>query len=411
MLSQTMLGDSDAVTTRGILGLIGVMAGLAGLAGLPGCGGDGAVNPLGPLSCGGLGSDATAQKTMAFLGAAANFKTQSEQVAQELNTACVAMATDLNQPVMPPTGNQQPVEASCGALATAIDMIAQTELAGPPSLILTVEPAQCYLDAGATANCVAMCDAQFMATGMVQCQPGQVRGMCNASCMGKCHMEGSVVCAGECRGLCNGECTGECNGSCAGTCSVMDASGNCIGQCTGTCNGSCSGECVSPMCMGNCVSTVNGMCTGTCEGSCSAEFMAPQCSGEPMIVADGQCKAACNAELRAQAVCTKPNASVRASGVNLMNTSKVANLVSTLQRNWPQFLSGVAKLQGLQQAGMDLQTAAQGLADSIKTTVPAAFACLTNALTDLATAVGNVSASVRVSVQVSASVTATTADE
>ena len=208
--------------------------------------------------CEDLGTSGTAVQVERVLAAADQFQTSSAAVNGELADVCERMATDLGLTVTPEAG-QSDVEAACQAVSAEITAI-RGDLDG--SIVINATPPRCYVDASATANCVAECDIDYEANADIQCEGGEVSGMCDGECTGQCRLEGDVTCAAECQGTCSGTCSGSCNGACDGTCSLEDAEGNCIGTCDGTCTGTCSAECTGT-CMGTCVADVNATCMGT----------------------------------------------------------------------------------------------------------------------------------------------------
>ena len=353
--------------------------------------------------CNDLGTDAAATRVEEVLTSANRFETQAQLVSSDLAAVCGRMAADLGVDV-PTASGQTEAEAACGAVRDEIDAIAPTLGAGA-QIVVTATPPSCFVDAQATANCVAECDVSYDASGMIECSGGEVRGECSADCTGQCYLEGNITCAAECQGTCTGTCTGTCNGMCDGTCSLMDSTGKCIGECTGECTGRCSADCTGT-CMGTCVAEVAGACMGTCEGACSVEFMEPRCTGDVDIMADASCEAACDAELRAEATCTEPTVAVTVVGA-LSNDARALALVDTLQQNWPDFLAVTARLEGVASAGQAFGQRVVDLSGSVAGVGVQAGACLTLAADGVASAVTNVSASVSVSVEVQASVTAT----
>lgn len=364
--------------------------------GAQGCGTD---VPGGMPGCDNLGTSGTAVQVERVLAAADTFESRSAAVSAELAAVCERMATDLGLTVMA-EADQSDAEAACEAVAAEITAI-RSGLEG--SITVNAMPPRCYIDASASANCVAECDVDFDANADIQCEGGEVRGMCEGECTGQCYLEGDVTCAAECQGTCMGTCTGSCNGACDGTCSLEDAAGNCIGTCDGTCMGTCSAECTGT-CSGTCVADVDAACMGTCEGSCSVAFMEPRCTGDADISADADCQAACDAEVRAEATCTRGSVEVVYDG--LTSDSRGAVLVSTLQNNWGEFLAIAAKLEGVAEAGGVLVDSAGALAGNVADLGVQAGACLTVAVEGAVSAVAEVQVSVSVSVEVQGSVSA-----
>ncbi len=353
------------------------------------------LDPL-PLGCDDLGVDAAAQKTEAFLRAADRFTVEAATLQGDLEGVCQAMADDLGIEVPAPMAGQAQVEATCGAVVAEVDAT-YASLAAGVSVALTVEPARCYVDARATVDCVAMCDANFEATSDLMCSGGEIRG--------QCYVEGSASCGAECQGTCTGTCSGTCSGACDGTCSAVDGAGNCIGQCEGTCMGSCSGSCTGS-CSGSCVAEVTGACTGSCEGSCDVEFVEPECTGGVEVMADADCEAACEAEASLEATCTRPSVEVVVTGVDPASDERLAVLVRTLQRNWSDFVAIRTRIEASATAGAAFAESATDLAEASGELGFRAAACVAGTVTAVADAAASVQVSVEVTVEVSGSVSA-----
>jgi hypothetical protein len=166
-------------------------------------------------------------------------------------------------------------------------------------LIIKAEPARCAVDAHATLEAQAKCDASIdPGQASVECSGTcEVEASASASCEGSAELQctitaPSIECAGSCRGSCEvkleaaAACDGTCTGECSGDCSAYsdEAGTACAGKCDGMCKGSCKAEL-----------TAEATCSGKCEGECTAN--APQAGCE------GAIRASCKAEANAKVAC------------------------------------------------------------------------------------------------------------
>lgn len=347
----------------------------------------------------------------ALLEATARFNVAATDLESDVLTACNAINTDLG------AETAEDVETACNNAQAAIEA-ELTAAEGTVSVVVDVVPAVCTIDAQATADCVAECDADFdVETTPIMCEGGELSGSCSAMCRGSCTLEGSVACEGSCSGTCSGSCTGTveatcdgtCTGTCDGTCSSMGSDGQCNGTCEGTCRGecdgtiegSCSAEC-SGMCEGSCRADVNGMCEGRCTGECTVEFTEPRCEGgEVNVMADAECAASCEAEASVMAECTDPEVVVTLEGD--VTGGDLDALAATLRDNLPPLLAALEKAEVLASASVELGNQVEGAIDAAGSASIEALDCLRQAFT----VYGEAAASVEVSVSASASVSGT----
>lgn len=357
-------------------------------------------------TCDDLGATAEAQKVEAFLDAGARFEADSLALAAEVEGTCDAIAADLGVTVPSAAEGELQVEASCAAVSQEIRAILDASLPAGASLELIYEPPVCSFALDAMAECVAECDVNVDANVEVECTEGRLVGSCSGTCTGECRVEGAVECDSSCSGTCTGSCTGTCFGACDGECSAFDGEGNCVGTCTGTCEGSCSGTC-SGSCEGSCTAGVAGTCEGTCAGSCDVELEAPRCEGMASVEADATCEAACEAEVSARAECTEPEVALYVSAeVDPAAQARLAELVTTLQANYPRLLVAQEKLMLVASSGAEMVTAFEGAADAAGELGFRASACFASTTLDAASALSTVEVSLSVTVEVSASVSA-----
>jgi hypothetical protein len=249
------------------------------------------------------------------------------------------------------------------------------------------KPARCAVDAQATLEASAKCDASVMGgKASVEC-----KGSCNAevSASAKCDAKAElyctltapeITCEGECQGSCTAElkaaakCDGTCKGSCDGQCSgyVKDAMGNlvcngsCSGMCTGsceaelkaaaTCMGTCRGECTYKKPMGGCEGGIRAECRAmanasfSCEGHCEGEFEPPKVSAE--------CQASAKAQAKLNVQCTPPSMQVKYAFKATADAKFKAALTSLLNVRLPALGQAVGRANIVAKAGDDLGVAA-----------------------------------------------------
>lgn len=359
------------------------------------------------VGCNDFGVDADAQKVEAFLDTADRFATDSIGLANQVEAACRAIATDLD--VTPPvaTADQLQVEATCLAARDEIRAIVDAALPMGATLTLDFVPPVCSVDIDAYGACVAECDANVSVDAQVTCEEGRLSGRCSGMCTGSCRVDGTVDCDARCSGTCTGTCTGTCAGQCEGACSAMDAEGRCVGTCDGTCMGSCSAQCMG-MCEGSCIVDVDGSCSGTCTGSCDVMFEAPRCEGDVDIMADVDCRAACEARVDVTAECTEPSVAVYFDGtIDPAGQARLLALITTLERNYPRLLALEAQLTAIATSSAQLVATFDSAAAAARRLGVRATACFADATAVAVESAATVDVTLSVTVEVTASASAT----
>lgn len=378
-------------TTIGILGL----ALLAGSCGPAYTGGRGTRGIGVSRSCqAGFGAGAAAKKLGAFIGAAATFTEEANELGLTVTATCLDMGHTLglaDAEMRPATSEVLPVEAACGAVAAKLRSEV-TDLRASARLEVAVEatPPVCEVRIDAYAQCIAECEVEYQPAEIdIECRGGEIRGGCSGECRGRC--------AVDARASCDAYCEGTCTGACDGSCSVLGPDGQCAGTCDGTCQGRCEGRCVAD---------VRGGCEGECRGECSVEWERPRCTGtlQPPQ-ASAECKAACEARVDAQAECRPGSLYVDVRGeVASDYDERVARLRQAVQAGLPTLRTAGAKFDRMRAAGRDMVDAGRALPEAVATIGASAFACATQAVAAVADASITVTASIEVSASVSASV-------
>jgi hypothetical protein len=257
-------------------------------------------------------------------------------------------------------------------------------------LTIEAEPARCAVDAQATLEAQARCDAEFdPGSAMVKCEGScEVEASAMVECSGSAELKCTVnppmgMCEGTCKGSCTAEltaaatCEGTCTGTCSGNCSAYSDSGatQCAGKCDGMCQGSCEvelaaeAECTGE-CRGECTFTPpDGNCEGGIRAECEAEAGAMvdcqgRCDGEfepPM--AKAECQASAKAEAKLNVECTPPrvvidyelNASASAEA-----SAQFAAGVRSLEVRLPALLAAIKRAELVADAGAGLAADAGG---------------------------------------------------
>ncbi len=326
---------------------------------------------------GDLGASAAAQKIETFVLSANAFAAASTDLANSLHDGCRQMGDALQIPreeLGRMSASPDRVRLVCDRVSRQLrEDITTIRAAANVRVEAAVVPPHCEVSVDGYARCAAACDVSYTpAVAQIRCEGGELRGVCSASCTGRCAVEVN----------------GACNGTCEGTCSARDAQGNC----TGTCNG-------------RCVAQASGSCGGECRGECSVEFTEPRCTGRvrpPQVT--GDCRAACDARLDAQATCTPGSAALQVTG------DVASDLGARIQRVQAALAGGYVNVMGLRvrlervaQSGAELTRAAGELPNAIGAAGAAAATCAVSAGAIAAQAMSSVRVSVDVSVQVSAS--------
>lgn len=266
---------------------------------------------------------------------------------------------------------------------------AQIEANIDGDIVVEYQPARCAVDATATFEAKARCEAEVMPpTVELECKgscdiEAGAELECDASATLECDFTGPTVdCEGTCKGTCEATltakatCSGICRGSCDGTCSAYSDEGltQCAGECDGMCMGTCEAEVdASASCEGTCkgTCTVSGPeaeCEGSararckananasimCKGKCEGDFEPPSASAE--------CEASARAEAKLNVQCTPPelaiNYKLKADVDATAQARFVAALKTLVRVRMPALLAASARAKSVASAGEDLRLAA-----------------------------------------------------
>jgi hypothetical protein len=269
------------------------------------------------------------------------------------------------------------------------------------SLVIDYQPPVCAVDASATVEASARCEAmvnpgsvsvdckgscELKADAELKCDAGaqleceftgptvDCKGECTGSCEAK--IEGSAACSGTCRGTCSGncsaysdsgakQCAGSCDGMCTGSC---EAKADASVKCMGTCNGSCKVTGAAADCMGSAHASCKAMGSASvkCEGKCEGDIEPPSASAE--------CKASAKAEAKINVQCTPPTLAARyrlKAGVDATAQAQFEAALKTLiSVRLPALTASIKRGQTVGDAGEDLALAAK---DAVKASVDAAI--------------------------------------
>jgi hypothetical protein len=376
--------------------------GLTAVYALIACGGKGSDNPIAGVAAlcgfvcpgdkvdgvtlGGIKQGNTSisgiQEVDAFFSAVLNFETAATGVSDGIQAQLDAIKVDFGI-----DGNDL-----AAGLKAKLDANLEAKLSAD------YEPAKCAVDAQATLEASAKCDASVtggMAT--VEC-----KGSCEADVSAKvdCDAEAevyctatapSIKCEGECQGSCDvaltakAECKGTCNGTCDGTCTSFsdDTGTQCNGQCTGmcmghcvaelaakaSCEGSCTGECTAKAPMADCSGKLHAECRGKadasimCKGRCTGEFTPPMVKAE--------CEASAKAQASVHVECTPPRLAIHASIKASADAQFKAAMRVLIDTRLPALLQAVGKGNVIAKAGDDLGVAAKGAVKGAATALKA----------------------------------------
>ena len=249
------------------------------------------------------------------------------------------------------------------------------------------EPAHCVVDAMATLEASAKCDATVSGgKAEVQCKGAceaevSASVKCDANADLRCTVTApSIECTGECRGTCTAKldaaakCEGTCNGECSGNCSAYSDSagtkcaGSCDGMCKGgcdvqlaaeaSCKGTCRGECTTTKASGGCEGGIRAECRAKadasfmCSGRCTGEFEPPKVTAE--------CEASAKAQASVNVECTPPRLAVNYAFKASADLKFKAALTTLIDVRLPALLQAVGKAKLVANAGEGLGIAATG---------------------------------------------------
>ena len=312
----------------------------------------------------------------AFFGAVINFKNASDNVSAGIEAQLDLIKADFGL-------------AADAKLNTALKAQFDANLEG--GVVFQYQPPRCAVDAGATVQAQARCEAMVTPPkAEIECMGGcEVQASADVKCAADvdlvCQFTAPTVdCMGKCEGTCEAKldvaakCSGTCRGECMGTCSTTsDAEGkNCAGSCDGMCKGSCEAKAdASVMCKGTCrgsctVTNPSGGCMGAahaechatakakvmCEGKCEGDFTPPKASAS--------CEASAKAEAHVNVQCTPPTLALSyklkaKTGADLMAQAKFEGALKTLVNvRLPALLAAYARADSIGKAGTDLAAAA-----------------------------------------------------
>lgn len=331
-----------------------------------------------PPTCGGdFGTTAAAQRVETFVSSVNQFATSAVELNNALLNGCRDMATALEispAEIAAASASANPTQALCERASRQLrDELTTVRASANLRTELVAVPPVCEVSVDAYARCAGECDASFTpGSADIQCEGGELRGVCSASCTGRCAVDVS----------------GTCNGTCEGTCSAYDAQGNCTGSC-----------------QGRCVTQASGTCGGECRGGCSVAFTEPRCTGHvrpPRVQAD--CRAACDARFDAQATCRPGAVTLRIDGSVASDLQdRVRRVQAALGGGFRTVVGLRARLERAARSGADMARAASELPNAVAQLSAGAAACAVAASQVAASAVASVNVSVQVSVSVSAS--------
>lgn len=326
------------------------------------------------------GATSAAAKIESFFLATARFHEAAFAAQAELLGACQRTGRALGMSETELSGDLQTV---CGAANDRLRTELQA-LRASYTVRLDAQPPHCEVSVDAYASCMAECEAQ-VDPGEVQitCEGGEIRGVCDAQCTGRC----AVDVAGQCGGVCEG--------ACQGRCSAYAADGSCAGACDGTCQG-------------RCVVEAQASCSGECRGGCSVAYREPYCTGRVRRpTASARCRASCDARVEAEARCTPGQAQIAIDGgLDAESQARLVRVQTAMREGVSAILALRERVQRLRESGAEIVRLAPEIPSAAAAVSLGAVACATAAAAATAEAAASLSVSVEVSVSFSASVSA-----
>lgn len=305
----------------------------------------------------------------AFFQSVIDYRSKADNVSSEIESQLAAIRGDFG--------------LKAGA-SLSTELKAKVDASVEGKIKIQAEPARCAVDAHATLEAQARCDATIdPGKASVECKGEcEVEASAEASCSAEADLEctfnaPSVMCEGQCKGSCDVDfkaaaaCSGTCTGTCSGTCSAYSdeaatqCAGTCSGMCTGkcktelaaeaSCSGSCEGECTVTKPDGGCKGAVRAECKAKanakveCKGRCVGEFEPP--------MAKAECEASAKAEARLNVECTPPRLVVdyklKASATATAKAEFEAG-IRNLKVRLPALLAAVERAKLVASAGADL---------------------------------------------------------
>jgi hypothetical protein len=346
---------------------------------------------------------AVAAKVKAGVIAASDLNRLSASIDADLKAGCSGLAKDL--------GEKAEFKTGADACKAAVKAVGDTraKIGANASVAVNVQPPVCSASIEAVSDCAAKCDANASSGhAEVKCEGGEVSGICDAECKGRCDLSVAASCSGTCSGACDANFSGTCDGTCEGTCDGQQTSGRCAGTCQGKCDAGAQGTC-GGQCQGSCELANGGKCTGTCTGSCSVALKKPSCRSyvvPPSL--SPECKATCDAHASAHLSCTKPLVAVAITGA--ADVAAAARYKAAVEANLPRIVKISAGLgPKLVDVAANAKTtieggisAGQAIIKSRPTLGARVGACLLDPFKGAVSAVADIQASVKVSVDVNA---------
>src|SRR6476646_5309503 len=98
-------------------------------------------------------------------------------------------------------------------LKQACDMasaVIKAKITATGHVVPVIEGGHCQVAAQAQFDCESKCDVNGMCTKPTieaRCDPGELSGECDGSCMASAYCEGSASAAASCQGSCDATCT------------------------------------------------------------------------------------------------------------------------------------------------------------------------------------------------------------
>jgi hypothetical protein len=316
----------------------------------------------------------------AFFQSVVNFQAKADGVSAGINAELAAIRGDFG------------IAADADLEA---QLMAQIQANVEGSLTVEAEPARCAVDAQATLEAQARCDAEFdPGSAMVKCEgrceveasamvdcgaSAELRctvnppmGMCEGTCKGTCKAELSAAAA--CEGTCRGECSGECSAYVRNTAGQAECAGECTGMCQGSCEvelaaeaectGECRGECTFTPPNGNCEGGIRAECEAMagamvdCEGRCEGNFEPP--------MAKAECQASAKADASINVECTPPRVVIDyelRAGANAEAQARFVAALKSLEVRLPALLAAIRRAELVGEAGAEIAGSGRAAVD------------------------------------------------
>lgn len=345
---------------------------------------------------------AASTKLKSGLLAASELKVLADKIDEDLQAACITITRDLGAKAAYKSGG-----AACKAAIKALEE-ARGQLGANTKVAIRVRAPKCTASLAAMAECGGQCDASVEGgRAEVECQSGELSGLCDSQCTGTCEMTAAAKCDGTCNGHCEGQFSGTCEGKCQGKCDGKSSRGAaCAGKCDGKCDGETNGRCKGG-CKGECTFKASGACEGTCTGTCSIEFKEPHCTGEvqaPKV--SGECNARCQTQAAANLSCSPALAEVSIEGA--ADAEAAENYRTALQDSLPALMRiGLGMKNHSEVALKSVSAVIRGIQKTAKAKSGARLAaCLAGPIKGALATAGQLKANLDVSIDVQATISA-----